>query len=160
MKKTPTRMMVPGSFALLAGAAANADGVGPAIGPVSWLLAAVLFLWTPPHFWALAYAKSADYRNAGIPMLPVVTEPDFWGPVIFGHVLVLVILSLGPLLHGLGFLYGACAILAGGWFLATSFQLMRSPSVPAAWRTFAASLGYFALLSLGVILEKLPAWLS
>ncbi len=149
-----------GSFALLAGAAASADSFGPAIGPVPLYLAAVLFLWTPPHFWALAHAKAADYRNAGIPMLPVVTDHDVWGPIVFGHVLLLAILSVGPLLHGLGAIYGVCAMAAGGWFLATSYQLMREPSVAAAWRTFAASLGYFALLSLGVILEKAAAWLS
>ena len=63
-----------GSFAMLAGAAAASDPYGPVIGPVPLLLAGALFLWTPPHFWALAAAKGEDYRRAGIPMLPVVTE--------------------------------------------------------------------------------------
>ncbi len=78
-----------GSFAMLAGAAAASEPYGPVIGPVPILLAASLFLWTPPHFWALAAAKGDDYRRAGIPMLPVVTEHAVWGPVIFSHVLVL-----------------------------------------------------------------------
>jgi protoheme IX farnesyltransferase len=147
-----------GSFALLAGAAAAADPFGPALGPVPILLAAVLFLWTPPHFWALAALRAEDYRRAGIPMLPVVAEHDSWGPVIFMHVLALVTLSLGPLLHGLGAVYGVCAVLAGGWFLATSWRLMRDPSKAAAKATFRASLGHFALLSLGVVLDRGLAW--
>lgn len=147
-----------GSFALLAGAAAAADPFGPALGPVPILLAAVLFLWTPPHFWALAALRAEDYRRAGIPMLPVVAEHDSWGPVIFMHVLALVTLSLGPLLHGLGVVYGVCAVLAGGWFLATSWRLMRDPSKAAAKATFRASLGHFALLSLGVVLDRGLAW--
>ncbi len=60
-----------GSFAVLAGAAA----VDPGLGPLPWLLALVLFLWTPPHFWSLAIANSADYAQAGVPMLPVVVGP-------------------------------------------------------------------------------------
>ena len=148
-----------GSFALLAGAAAAADPFEPALGPVPILLAAVLFLWTPPHFWALAYAKADDYRNAGIPMLPVETDASTWGPVIFAHVLALVFLSFGPLLYGMGLTYGIAALVAGAWFLGASWQLMRTPSIRAAWATFAASLGYFALLSLGVILDKTVAWL-
>lgn len=147
-----------GSFALLAGAAAAADPFGPALGPVPILLAAVLFLWTPPHFWALAALRAEDYRRAGIPMLPVVTNHAIWGLVIFVHVVALVTLSLGPLFFGFGFAYGACAVLAGGWFLATSWQLFKEPSKQAARATFRASLGHFALLSFGVILDRSLAW--
>jgi protoheme IX farnesyltransferase len=147
-----------GSFALLAGAAAAADPFGPALGPVPILLAAALFLWTPPHFWALAALRSEDYRRAGIPMLPVVTGPATWGPVIFLHVAVLVTLTFGPLFYGFGPIYGLCAAAGGGWFLATSWRLMNAPSKPAARATFHASLGHFALLSLGVVLDRGLAW--
>src|SRR5690606_16132191 len=74
-RRTPWNIVIgglSGSFAVLAGAAA-AD---PQIGPLAWLLAAVLFLWTPPHFWSLAIANEADYRAAGVPMLPVVVRSD------------------------------------------------------------------------------------
>lgn len=147
-----------GSFALLAGAAAAADPFGPVIGPVPVLLAAVLFLWTPPHFWALAAAKGEDYRRAGIPMLPVVTEHAVWGPVIFIHVVTLVALSLGPLLFGLGPVYGACAVLGGAHFIRQSWRLMKSPDRKAAMGTFRASLLQFALLSIGVIADRAVAW--
>lgn len=148
-----------GSFALLSGAAAAADPFGPVLTPVPILLAAVMFLWTPPHFWALAALRAEDYRRAGVPMLPVVTDHSVWGPVIFVHVLALVVLSTGPLLYGFGIAYGICAALAGGWFLTASWRLMRSPSRAAAKATFLASLGHFALLSLGVVLDRgLAAW--
>ncbi|HMN38401.1 MAG TPA: heme o synthase [Hyphomicrobium sp.] len=147
-----------GSFALLAGAAAAADPFGPALGPVPLLLAAVLFLWTPPHFWALAYVRGEDYRRAGIPMLPVVSDSKTWGPAIFGHVLALVTLSFGPLLYGMGAIYGTFAAVAGAWFLSTSWRLMRTHTREAAKATFGASLGHFALLSLGVMLEKAAVW--
>lgn len=147
-----------GSFALLAGAAAAADPFGPLFGPVPVLLAAMLFLWTPPHFWALASLRAEDYRRAGIPMLPVVTGPGVWGPVIFLHVVALVGLSLIPLAFGLGPIYGVFAAVGGAWFLAASWLLMRSHSRRAAGATFRASLGHFALVSLGVIVDRSVAW--
>lgn len=143
-----------GSFALLAGAAAAPPEFTPVFGPVPIMLAAVLFLWTPPHFWALAAVRGEDYRRAGIPMLPVVTEPAIWAPIIFAHVLLLVMLSFGPLLFGMGPVYGLFAVIAGSWFLLASWRLMRSPSKQSALATFRASLGHFALLSLGVILDR------
>lgn len=147
-----------GSFALLAGAAAAAPPFGPVLGPVPILLAAVMFLWTPPHFWALAALKAEDYRAASIPMLPAVSKPDVWGLAIFSHVLFLVALSFGPLFYGMGPVYGLAAALGGGWFLWTSWHLWRRPSPQAARATFRASLSQFALLALGVMLDRGLAW--
>lgn len=147
-----------GSFALLAGAAAAAPQFGPAIGPVPILLAAALFLWTPPHFWALAAAKGEDYRRAGIPMLPVVTRHRVWGPVIFLHVVFLVILSLVPLYFGLGLVYGVFAAIGGGYFLVKSWQLMLRDDRKTAMGAFFASLLQFALLGIGVMADRAVAW--
>lgn len=142
-----------GSFALLAGAVAAAPAVGPQVGLVPLILAAVLFLWTPPHFWALAAAKDSDYRRAGIPMLPIVSGPGTWAPTIFYYVAVLVALSLAPVFLGMGAIYGAFAIAAGAPFLLSSWRLMREPSKRTAMATFRASLLHFALLSLGVFAD-------
>ncbi len=147
-----------GSFAMLAGAVAAAPDGGPAIGPVPVFLAGALFLWTPPHFWALAAAKGEDYRRAGIPMLPVMSGHGVWGPVIFAHVAVLVALSLAPLFYGLGWFYGLCAIIGGGYFLRESWILMHHDTRKAAMGTFRASLLQFALLGLGVIGDRAVAW--
>ncbi len=147
-----------GSFAVLAGAAAAAPAYGPALGPVPVLLAGVLFLWTPPHFWSLAVTRCEDYRRAGIPMLPVVTEPDVWAPVIFCHVAVLVALSFLPLAFGMGPVYGVFAALGGLPFLHAAWKLLRAPGRQAAMRTFRASLAQFALLAAGVILDGAAKW--
>lgn len=147
-----------GSFALLAGAAAASDIYGPVIGPVPILLAAALFLWTPPHFWALAAAKGEDYRRAGIPMLPVVTDHSTWGPAIFIHVVGVVALSLAPLLFGMGPVYGLCAGAGGAYFLREGWRLLKSPDRKAAMGTFRASLLQFALIGVGVIADRGLAW--
>lgn len=147
-----------GSFAVLAGAAAAAPLAGPVLGPVPVLLATVLFLWTPPHFWSLAVARTEDYRRAGIPMLPVVSEPSVWGPVIFFHVLALVALSFAPLWFGLGWIYALFAAAGGLPFLHASWRLMRDPGRAAAKLTFRTSLAQFALLSAGVFLDEASRW--
>ncbi|EPX77165.1 heme o synthase [Litoreibacter arenae] len=148
-----------GSFALLAGAVAAAPDFGPVLGPAPVLLAVVLFLWTPPHFWALAAVRGEDYRRAGIPMLPVTHPPVVWTTAIFGHVLVLSVLSLAPLLYGFGPIYGIFAVIGAVIFLRPSWRLLRDPVRGNAMATFKASLLHFALLSLGVILDRgVAAW--
>lgn len=147
-----------GSFAVLAGAAAAAPQFGPAIGPVPVILALVMFLWTPPHFWSLAVVRGEDYARAGVPMLPAVAGPDVWGPAIFSHVLTLFLLSLAPLLFGMGWVYGLFALVGGVPFLQTSWRLMRNPARDTAKRTFRASLAQFALLSAGVVLDEAVRW--
>ncbi|HRY05505.1 MAG TPA: heme o synthase [Hyphomicrobiaceae bacterium] len=151
-----------GSFALLAGAAAAAPAEGPVLGPVPLLLAAVLFLWTPPHFWALAAVRSEDYRRAGIPMLTVTRPPEVWAPAIFYHVVALVVLSLTPLFFGLGPVYGVFAIVGGVLFARAAWRLKRHPNEHAnAIATFRSSLLQFSLLSLGVFLDRgTMAWLG
>ena len=147
-----------GSFAVLAGAAAAAPQFGPVIGPVPAILATVLFLWTPPHFWSLAVARSEDYRRANIPMLPVVSEPDVWAPVIFSHVATLFVLSLLPLWFGMGWIYGLFAVAGGAPFLLAAWRLLSDPTRGPAMRTFRASLAQFALLSIGVVLDEASRW--
>lgn len=143
-----------GSFALLAGAAAASNPFGPMLSAEALILAGVLFLWTPPHFWALAAARGEDYRRAGIPMLPVVAEPSVWGPTIFLHVAALVGLSLLPLMLGMGWIYGVFALAAGLHFLWASWLLMREPGKRRAMACFRASLIHFAALALGVISQS------
>jgi protoheme IX farnesyltransferase len=143
-----------GSFAVLAGAAA----VDPLPGPVPLLLAAVLFLWTPPHFWSLATALRDDYARAGVPMLPVVVGDAMAAKIILAHTVLLVALSLLPVLFGLGWLYGALAAAGGGWFLYTSTLLVRDPGPAMAMKNFHASLIQLSLLLLGAIVAG--GWLA
>ena len=131
-----------GSFAVLAGAAA-AD---PGLGPLPLLLALVLFLWTPPHFWSLAIANHADYAAAGVPMLPVVVGPQRAAQVVFASTVALVGASLLPGWFGAGPVYMAGALVGGGYFLLRARALARAPGGKTAMGSFFASLLQLSLL--------------
>ncbi|MCX7178420.1 MAG: heme o synthase [Proteobacteria bacterium] len=131
-----------GSFAVLAGAAA-AD---PSPGMVPLLLALVLFLWTPPHFWSLAIANHEDYTAAGIPMLPVVVGDARAAQIVFLSTLLLFISSLLPVFYGAGPVYLVGAFSGGGYFLYKSWQLARAPSRATAMGSFFASFLQLSLL--------------
>lgn len=143
-----------GSFAILAGAAA----VEPNLQPAPILLAVVMFLWTPPHFWSLAAAKGDDYRRAGVPMLPIVAPERAWTLAILGHTAALAVLSLVPLAYGMGPVYGVFAGLGGGLFLWRSWRLFRAPGRQTAMANFRASLIQFCLLTTGVFLDAAIEW--
>ena len=123
------------------------------------LFVAVIFMWTPPHFWALSLWRSDDYARAGVPMLPVVKGKDHTRLQILLYSLVLVPLGLTPALIGAaGWLYLAFAACLGHWFLAAAIATFRerdAANEPAARRLFGVSLVYLAALFASLIIEKL-----
>jgi protoheme IX farnesyltransferase len=133
-----------GSWAVLAGAAAT----DPQIGALPLVLAGVLFLWTPPHFWSLAIAFRDDYETARVPMLPVVVGDARAARTIFVCTLALVAASLLPMLFGLGWLYAAGATAGGALFIAKAWRLAREPNRHTAMASFHASLLQLTLLLL------------
>jgi protoheme IX farnesyltransferase len=139
-----------GSFAVMAGAAATDATLAPA--PL--ILALVLFLWTPPHFWALAFACKKDYAAAGVPMLPVVVSEAVSTGTILAHAVVLVALSLLPVLYGMSWIYFVGALTGGAFFVYASVRLYLAPSVSLAWRVFAASIVQLGLLLTAAILDN------
>src|SRR5262245_23976116 len=145
-----------GSFAVLAGAAA----VDPSPQLVPTVLAVVLFLWTPPHFWSLAAAKGDDYARAKIPMLPVVAPAYAWTLAVLVHAAALSAISLVPVWYGAGMLYGICAASGGGYFIWKSILLHRDPSKVNAMANFFASLMQLALLIAGALLSGAAGLLS
>ena len=138
-----------GSFAVLAGAAA----IDPVPGPAAWTFAVVLFLWTPPHFWSLAMYYRQDYADAGVPMLPVVFGDRVAAQAILGHTIPLALLSVLPVVWGAGWLYAACAVAGGSYFIYRAYLLSRSPTRSNAIRSFLASLLQLGLLLAGAIVE-------
>ena len=138
-----------GSFAVLAGAAA----VSPSPGPEALALAAVLFLWTPPHFWSLAIACREDYAAAGVPMLPVVVGDARAARAIFASAALLVAASLAPSLFGLGGLYFAAALAGGLFFLLKCRALVQRPGREAARAAFRASLVQLSAVLLGAMAD-------
>ena len=140
-----------GSFAVLAGAVA----VNPHIGPKAMILAAVLFLWTPPHFWSLAIACREDYEAARIPMLPVVVGDAKAARIICASTVALVLTSLTPLFFGMGWIYLIGATGGGAYFVTRSVQLALAPSRASALRCFHASLIQLSALLVAAMLDSI-----
>ena len=140
-----------GSFAVLAGAAA----VNPDIGALAYLLAAVLFLWTPPHFWSLAIAGKDEYQAARVPMLPVVVGIDRAADVVLLSAIALGVTSLLPVFFGAGIVYFAGAASGGGYFVYKAWVLAREPSRKTAMGAFFASLLQLGLLLLAATVDSL-----
>ena len=140
-----------GSFAVLAGAAA----VDPSLSPVPALLAVVLFLWTPSHFWSLAIAKHQEYASVGVPMLPVVIGDKKTSIVVMANTLLLVGTSILPFFYGLSWLYLAGAVSGGGYFIYQNYKMILQPTAKVAMKSFFASLLQLVLLLIGAVLDVL-----
>lgn len=153
-RRTPLNIVIgglSGSFAVLAGAAA----IDPAPRLEPLVLAGVLFLWTPPHFWSLAMVHRDDYAAAGVPMLPVVAGNRATAWLSLGHVLALTALSLVPAAFGMSWIYLAGAAGGGAYFTVRSVALVRRPDDPlAARRAFRSSLLQLTLLIAGALLDR------
>ena len=140
---------VAGAIPPLVGAAAATGHVG--LG--GWWLFALVMVWTPAHFWALALVKNEEYTRAGIPMLPVVAGRGVTRLQILLYAVVLAPLAVAPTILGMaGLMYGAVATLLGGVFVWQSARLFFSDSDADAMALFKFSIIYLFLifLSLGV----------
>lgn len=136
-----------GSFAVLAGAAA----VDPSPSAAPLVLAVVLFLWTPPHFWSLALMAKDDYAANGVPMLPAVKGDAFTAWAILVHAIALAVLAVVPFFLGMGWLYLGAAVVGNTYFVKTSIALVRRPSRATAFANFKSSLLQLSLLLLGAM---------
>lgn len=124
-----------------------------------WVLFALIFLWTPPHFWALALMIKDDYAQVNVPMLPVIAGEEKTVSQIWYYSLLVVPFSLLLVypLHQLGVLYLAIAIILGGQFLAKAWQLKQAPGDRDLARgLFKFSIFYLMLLCLAMVIDSLP----
>ena len=124
----------------------------------AWLLFAIIFFWTPAHFWALALLIRDDYERAGIPMLPVVRgdEATAWNILAYAASLLPLTLLLF-IIGGLGYLYLAAAIILGALFIGYAFRLLRSGAVrrrAMARAVYLYSLLYLALLFVAIMVDS------
>ena len=145
-RRTPQNIVIggaAGAFPPMVGwAAVTGD-----IGMESILLFALIFMWTPPHFWALALYRSGDYARAGVPMLPVVAGDRETRRQILIYSLILAPLGVAPALVGLaGWLYGGVAALLGAIFLLCAWRVWRETGERAARQLFRYSILYLFLL--------------
>ncbi len=130
-------------------------------GPEAWLMCLIIFLWTPPHFWALALYRVEDYRKSGLPMLPVTHGSDFTRLNVLLYTFVLFAATLLPFVIGMsGWPYLLAAIVLGGWFIAYGWRLWRDYSDALARATFRYSILYLSLLFAALLLDHyLTPWL-
>jgi protoheme IX farnesyltransferase len=131
------------------------------VGPEALMLCLIIFLWTPPHFWALALYRIEDYRRAGLPMLPVTHGSEFTRLQVLLYSLVLLAATLLPWLYGMsGLLYLAAALVLGGLFIAHAWKLWRVYSDAQARKTFRFSILYLSLLFAALLLDHyLSPWI-
>ena len=143
-----------------AGAAAPliADAaVSGSVGLPGLVLFGIVFLWQPPHVWAIALYRGADYAAAGIPMMPAVVGPERTYRRMLFYTLGLIPVTFAPWVLGwVGPIYGVTAIVLNGWFTWSQLRLMREKDDPAARRVFFTSLAYLFLLYLALLVDL--AW--
>lgn len=156
-RSTPQNIVIGGA----AGAFPPMVGWAAVTGTLSWesfALFLIIFLWTPPHFWALALYKQGDYGAAGIPMMPNVAGEKSTKWQILGYSVVLAASSLLPVWLGFsGWLYGAVAAVTGLSFIWLSLRLLRAPDSVSMRRTartlFTYSLSYLFVLFLALFTD-------
>ncbi|MDQ3758488.1 MAG: heme o synthase [Actinomycetota bacterium] len=116
---------------------------------------AIVFMWTPPHFWALSLLIKDDYARTGVPMLPVVRGEEATRRQIVLYAAALAVLTVAPFVTGLfDGIYLASALVLGGGFLFLAVRLARAPSRRAALRLYLSSLAYLALLFTAMAVDR------
>jgi protoheme IX farnesyltransferase len=132
------------------------------VGPEALMLCLIIFLWTPPHFWALALYRVEDYRKAGLPMLPITHGSAFTRLQVLLYTVVLFAATLLPFVYRMsGVIYLASAVALGVGFTAHAWQLWRHYSDALARRTFRFSIWHLSLLFLALLIDHyLGPWLS
>jgi protoheme IX farnesyltransferase len=124
------------------------------VGPEALMLCLIIFLWTPPHFWALALYRVEDYRKAGLPMLPVTHGAEFTRLQVLLYTFVLFAATLLPFIFGMsGVIYLASAVLLGAGFIGYAWALWRDYSDALARKTFRFSILHLSLLFAALLVD-------
>ena len=151
--RTPQNIVIGG----LSGAMPPALGwaaVADSVPAEAWLLVLIIFIWTPPHFWALALYRSHDYANAGLPMLPVTHGQQFTRLHILLYSVALVATTVLPYIVGMsGWLYLLSALLLGALFVWYAWKLYRVYSDELARKLFRFSILYLSLLFAALLVD-------
>lgn len=141
-----------GAFPPLVGWAA----VAGTINPLGWILFAVIFFWTPAHFWPLSIMIKDDYERVGVPMLPVVQGIESTARQVLLYAVITAAASLAPLfLHELGWLYLAAAVALDGILIGKSLSLIRVPDRAHALSLYKYTMLYLALLFFAMAIDRI-----
>lgn len=150
---TPQNIVIGG----LSGAMPPALGWAAVAGDVpaqAWVLVLIIFLWTPPHFWALALYRTEDYKQSGLPMLPVTHGPELTRQHILLYTVLLAVATLLPYAMRMsGELYLVSALALGAGFIWYAYKLWKNYSDALARKTFRFSILYLSLLFTALLLD-------
>ena len=156
--RTPQNIVIGGASGAMPPVLGWAAMTG-SVGPEALILFLIIFLWTPPHFWALALYRVEDYRKAGLPMLPVTHGNEFTRLQIFLYTLVLFAACLMPFIFGMsGWLYLVVALVLSAGFTAYGWLLWRNYSDALARKTFRFSLIHLATLFAAMLVDHYLVW--
>jgi heme o synthase len=152
--RTPQNIVIGGAAGgtapLIASAAMN-DG---AVSLGAWILFAIVFLWTPPHFWGIAIFRKREYEAAGFPMMPSVVGDRATRLRSLGYTVALLPVTLAPVWLGyLGWLYAGAAALLGAWFLGSVVRSIRSATPRQDYAVFKNSVAYLSFLFLAMLID-------
>jgi protoheme IX farnesyltransferase len=151
--RTPQNIVIGG----LSGAKPPALGwaaVADAVPAEAWLLVLIIFIWTPPHFWALALYRTRDYENSGLPMLPVTHGQQFTRLHILLYSIALMATTALPFVIGMsGWLYFLCAMVLGALFVWYAWKLYRHYSDELSRKLFRFSILYLSLLFAALLID-------
>jgi protoheme IX farnesyltransferase len=124
------------------------------LGLAAWILFAIVFMWTPPHFWALAIVRMKDYARAGVPMMPVVEgEAKTRRHILVYTVELVVVTLLLPLFHLAGPIYLVSAVLLGGFLLYAAWRVFTVGGNKVAWTMYRWSSMYLAFIFLAIMVD-------
>ena len=155
---TPQNIVIGGASGAMPpvlGWAAMTDHVGPE----ALMLFLIIFIWTPPHFWALALYRVEDYRKSGLPMLPVTHGNEFTRLQVLLYTLILLAACLLPFIYRMsGWLYLVAALVLNAGFIGYAFQLWRRYSDALARKTFRFSLIHLSLLFAALLVDHYLPW--
>ena len=156
LKRTSKQNIVIGGAAGAVPVLVGWAAVTNSLGWTPWLLFLLIFLWTPPHFWALAIKHSDDYKAAGVPMLPVVEshEKVIRSMILYTIALTLCSVAVIPVAD-MGWVYGVTAVAMGVAFLWGTIALGRSNSASASMKLFSFSISYLSVIFVALTVDVL-----
>ncbi len=153
LKRLNSSNIVIGGFA---GSAASMAGWAAATGSMDilgFLVGFLVFVWTPSHFWCLAMKLKDDYKQAEVPMLPVVIGMQKTSKYILANTIILLPYSLMLYAFGLGIVYTIIAVVSGGLMLAYHYKLTKNPTSDFAWKAYKVTAPYLTIIFVAIALD-------
>jgi protoheme IX farnesyltransferase len=150
-RRTPQNIVIGGAAGATAPLIADA-AVDGTLGTFGWILFLIIFLWTPPHFWAIAIFRRDEYAKAELPMMNLVIGDQKTRKLALVYTLIMLPVTLTPLYFGhLGWAYGGVAIASGAWFTWWNFKAIKADDRAVDWKMFKASVVYLGVLFTAMI---------